>query len=227
MNAEPHVDPENLLESLIEAGVFQLQADSIAFSDDFLRELDRTRDRLNGTSRDDKRPIVDAVTTDATETDTLLTLSDQVPAIVPEYLTLAEQTGLTHTDRLRTLPFFDTVLNSPPDGGAPEAFVSISGERLPLYVLLHDTAIIYVWRDDCPPCEEVRTTFDAIFDSAPTDIALFATYGPDAAKKLDEWYDVVGGPATLFFSDGQVEARMYGAYAQSVLETEIDRHRTD
>lgn len=84
---------------------------------------------------------------------------------------------------------------------------------------------MYIWLDDCEPCETVHEDLDDIFEQPVDDLALFSVYGPDHAELLAEEYDVSGGPTVLFFHTGTVDARLYGAQHREVLETEIEKHR--
>jgi len=225
MSVKSLPDSEQLLDRVVEAEVLSFLDEELAVTGSFQKEIERSADRVDELDSDELRETVASATGSTAEADTLLEVSEKVPAIVPEYLALIHQTDLSHTERLRTLPFLDRLIESPRTEGVPEAFVPVSGERLPFYAALHNTAIVYVWREECPPCDRVREIFDDIFDDPPDDMALLSVYGPDSATKLHEWYDIVGGPATVFFYQGSPEARMYGAYERSTFEKEIERHR--
>lgn len=105
--------------------------------------------------------------------------------------------------------------------GAPKAFLPIHGDWLDIFMDLFPNAVVYVWREDCDPCDLMKEKFDEIFDEPPDDVALFAIYGPEHAQFLSEAYDIAGGPATLFMLDGEVDVRLYGAHYRKVLDNEI------
>ena len=113
----------------------------------------------------------------------------------------------------------------PRDEGAPRSFLPVHGEKLPPLANAHRRAIVYVWRDDCEPCDIMREHFDDILPTAPDDIALYAVYGPSAVDVLFDEYGVVGAPTTLFMLDGRVDCRLTKAQYPSVIETEIRKLR--
>lgn len=109
-----------------------------------------------------------------------------------------------------------------PDEGAPDAFLPVTAAELRTIVALCDPCIVYVWRRDCDPCDLMRETFGELLEKPPADLLPVAVYGPDDAQLLSKRYDVVGGPTTLFVSDGRVESRLIGAHHGSVVENEIE-----
>jgi thiol-disulfide isomerase/thioredoxin len=147
-------------------------------------------------------------------------------SLVGEYLVVSDVDGLCHRDRLYALALLSPlVAPQPPDHGAPEPFVPVDGRRLPLVVLTVERAIVYVWREDCPPCDLMRDDLEAVVDGGLGDIALFAVYGPDAMNVLADRYRVTGAPMTLFFLDGSVDARLRGANHPEVIQKEIEKLR--
>lgn len=113
----------------------------------------------------------------------------------------------------------------PKTSGVPDRFLPILGDQIPVTMQLYSPGILYVWREDCDPCDLVREDFESLLDE-PDDLGLFAVYGPDHAELLNDRYDVVGGPTTLFFADGKVVTRLQGAFSQKVLENELEKHRS-
>lgn len=225
MNADGRADPEGFLDALADAGVIDDGPD-LTLTADFQGELEVLEACFRELDREELRSTVEGATGSAAEADALLDVAGEHPSILAEYVALSRETPLAHGERLRALAVFDSFRDPPPDAGAPDAFLPVSGERLPLLVSLHHRAVVYVWRHDCPPCDLMREDLDDLLDAPPEDLALFAVYGPECAARLHELYDVPGGPATLFFLDGKVDARLYGAHHREVVETEIEKHRT-
>jgi thiol-disulfide isomerase/thioredoxin len=146
------------------------------------------------------------------------------PAVLADYETVAAfLPGLEHAGRVGVLNVLGTLRRgSPPDEGAPAAFLPVHGDRLPALVRLQRAAVVYVWREDCDPCDLVREDFDELFDDRPPeDLMLYAVYGPDWVEELYEAFDVAGAPTTLFVKDGKVDARFLGAHTRSALENEV------
>lgn len=113
----------------------------------------------------------------------------------------------------------------PKTSGVPDGFLPILGDQIPVIMQLYSPGILYVWREDCDPCDIVREDFESLLDD-PDDLGLFAVYGPVHAELLNDQYNVVGGPTTLFFADGQIITRLQGAFSRKVLDNEIEKIRS-
>ena len=111
---------------------------------------------------------------------------------------------------------------TPQTAGVPVGFVPILGSQLESVLQLYERAIVYVWREDCPPCDVVREDLEGLSPDQTEGIGQFAVYGPDCARMLHREYDVVGGPALLFVADGEVQSRLYGAEYPEVLSAEVE-----
>ena len=230
LNRKGSPDPESLLDRLATGGVLAAKEDSgnLVLTDEFLDlvtdsrrtvsavgEEGRDADTLNLPGGRDRDPF-----------NRLLETTDNED-LAAEYLALvrADIDGFTHEDRLRSLPLLDALRDGVPNEGSPDPFVPIRGPSLPALLPLYERAIVYTWREDCPPCDVMRDAFEAVFETPPRDIALFSVYGPDNAELLYEHYDVVGGPTTLFCYQGSVDARLTGAYAEQIVEREVRKLR--
>ena len=117
----------------------------------------------------------------------------------------------------------------PPSSGAPEGFFPVHGDELDRLVTLCERCVVYVWRDDCAPCDQIRPNLADVFGEEPPDgVLALSVYGPDCATRLQRTFDVVGAPTTLFTLDGSVDARFVGVADESAFERELDtlRNRT-
>lgn len=115
---------------------------------------------------------------------------------------------------------------SPPAAGVPEGFVPVLGRQLDSVIALHRRAIVYVWRENCPPCEVVKDDLETLDAELTDGVGQFAVYGPNWATHLQQNYDVTGGPVLLFAADGAVRSRLYGSQYPEVLESELRSLRT-
>ncbi|WP_255197438.1 hypothetical protein [Halorarius litoreus] len=225
MDADTAVDSGTLLDRLVDGGVVEPAdgGDRLRLTDAFTDRLDATRATLADLDSAARRETLSEHVEAPAEVDAVLDVSDHDEEILVEYLAVADHVAqLSHADRLRVLPVVDALRRDPPaDHGSPAAFTPVHGDRLPLLLRVHPEAVVYVWLDDCTDCDQMRATLDELFEAAPDDVAFFSVYGPDAPRILQERYGVPGGPATLFIHEGTVDARLYGAQYESVVESEL------
>lgn len=131
--------------------------------------------------------------------------------------------GLHQNEAFRFVSIMDYFQRGvPPSGGAPSSFVPVHGDRLNLLLQLYDRVIIYIWRENCNPCDIVRQDFEDIFDSPSEELALLAVHGPESASFLYEEFDVGGAPTTLFAVDGRIDSRLLGSVRREAMLEEID-----
>lgn len=226
-DADVDEDAHRTVEALLDGGVLAETDDGFRVSSSFFDAVDRThsdvegldeaavRERVAETVEDeDRRALVVEVGADDREfLASYLALSDVLPDLPAE-------------TRIRTVPTLQQFRESPPrDEGAPAAFVPIHGDRIGTITRLFPRSIVYVWLDDCEPCDAMRGTFDDLFDAPPEGIELFAVYGPDYARHLHDNYKVHGGPVTLFMLRDAVDTRIWGERASVVVESEVEKLR--
>lgn len=111
----------------------------------------------------------------------------------------------------------------PPDDGAPATFFPVHVDHL---VSLRDSlrkALIYIWREDCDPCDTMKGYLESEFGDRTDDVVLLSAYGPEDRQQLHDEYDVGGAPTLLFVRNGSVDARLLGAHPPSVLMTEFEK----
>jgi len=219
-------DPERVIDSLARSGVIEGTGEKkVQFTEEFATVIEEQRSFLSSADESAITERLDPVTGEETVTEAILDVGAESDRIVAEYLALADCDGLAHADRLRALTVFDQFYSSPPPArGSPDAFLPVRGDRLPLLFEVYDRAIVYIWREDCRPCDAVRNDLDEIFSDQPDDLGLFSVFGPDWAAPLQEKYDVTGGPTTLFIEDGRIDYRVYSAPPPSHLFRECRRY---
>lgn len=217
-----------VINGLLDAGVIELDEanDEFRMAGAFTDRIETCRERIIDLDDDALLAELTDATGDEDEAAALVAASETSRDIVADYLALSETDGnaLSHAERLRAMTVFDALRRSPPPtDGVPEPFVPVHGDRLPFLVQLFPRAIVYFWLHDCDPCDVMRETFEKLITEPPEDIALFAVYGPDSSRLLQERYDVVAGPTTLFFLNGNVDLRLYGPQHDQLLENEIQK----
>lgn len=107
-----------------------------------------------------------------------------------------------------------------PTDGVPESFVPVPATHVPHLTRIYSPSIVYVWLNDCQPCDTVKADLESIF-AEPQEVMPFAVYGPDHREFLADEYQVTAGPALLFVLDGSVDSRLYGAQGSRGVEAEL------
>jgi thiol-disulfide isomerase/thioredoxin len=215
-----------LLDQLVRTGVLTGagDGDGLQPGDEFIEETRDWKRQVTEYNRIEIREELSTIAGDDDEVTALLESSEPCTDILAEYLTLGsidDLNHLSHSDRLRSLTILSALDTSSPTEGAPEPFIPVNGHRLPFLVQMHSCALVYIWLDDCPSCDIMKETLEEVLSEPPEEVALYAVYGPDCSQLLEERYDVPGGPVTLSFCDGLVDARMYGAQYKEAIRNEI------
>lgn len=126
-------------------------------------------------------------------------------------------------ERLATLTTIDYARRGePPTRGVPDGFLPVRGDVLPPLLRFSRWAIVYIWRDECPPCRAMRKELSRAVDSDAEGLARFAVFGPNWSEFLEERFDTVGGPTTLLMLDGAVDLRLLGAHPADEIERETE-----
>lgn len=211
-------------EALFSGGVLEERDGDVVLSDEFEASVSDHRATVADRSREELADLLrESVGEEAVEP--LLRLREKDPAAVAELLALREQVTAPETDPLALLPALRLFRpESVRAEGAPEPFVPIPGDQLPEFVDLYSRLFVYVWLDDCDPCDAVKSRLESVF-ARPRDVLPLAVYGPEYRDALASEYDVTAGPAMLFFRDGAVDTRLYGAHTEEIIETELEKLR--
>jgi len=225
------MEAEASVERLVDAGVFELAGEgrlrtTAAFDEAVADHRQTLADRDPG----GVRAALESLTDDPDEAAALAEAPDPDHDLLARYVAIGDRLGdLSPVQRLALATVVGNADDPPPSDGAPEAFLPVHGDDLVRLVALAPRAVVFAWRDRCQPCETVRGDFDELFaDDRPDDVLFLAVYGPDCPRLLDEEFDVVGAPTTLFTLAGDVDARLVGAAAREALSSEVTalRERT-
>jgi len=209
-----------MLDRLVDAGVFEDHNGELVVTDPFVDDIDANKQRLK--ENGGQPNVFSKLGLDEEGPVAVLDVTDEL--FLSEYAALADRVPTAESQELIrwTILLDQFGDNAVPTEGTPEAFLPVSGEKLQSCLKLFSPAIVYVWREDCDPCDLVRDDFDRLLSESLSDIALFSVYGPDNAVLLSELYDVEGGPTVLFVRNGEVDVRLVGAHSTATLENEID-----
>lgn len=113
-------------------------------------------------------------------------------------------------------------LHRPPEltAGTPEGFLPIRGEDLGRLVAYTPAGVVYVWQDDCEPCDVMAERLADLVDEV-ADLAALSVYGPGDMEALYDEFDVYGAPTTLFVADSRIDSRLVGTQPPQAIEREL------
>lgn len=215
------METESTIEALIDTGVFNPTADEAGYgiAPSFEEAVEARREELT------------ALDADMLETRVRAVLNGGVAALVASVgaddqefaaicLTLADRLD-AEDDVARVASVVQQYRRGVPRSeGSPGPFLAVHGDVLGTLTRLYERSIVYIWREDCEPCDTMRETLETQL-SPDSDVALFAVYGPEYARTLVESFDVVGGPTTLFVREGRVKSRLQGAQHPESVASEL------
>jgi hypothetical protein len=215
---------EPSVERLVDAGVFAVtDGGDLRTTEAFDDATATHRATLADRDPDGVRAALAELTDDPTAAAALSEAADPDHGLLARYVAVGERVAdLSPVQRLALATAVGHADDPPRADGAPAAFLPVGGEDLVRLVALAPRCVVFAWRDNCTPCETVREDLDDLFaDERPDDLLLLAVYGPDCPRLLDEAFDVVGAPTTLFTLGGGVDARLVGAATREALSSEV------
>lgn len=217
------MNADSLFDRLLNADVLSSErmGDRVVLTESF-RSAVETQERAVERS-DGLAERLARITNDDEQAVTLEAIAADDPEFVATYLELAQRLpDLQQSSRIRAqVVLIQLTGTPPPDDGAPDCFLPVHGDNLKTLIRLGHPTLVYVWREECPPCETMREELDGLLGDGYDDLARLAVYGPDAATLLHEEYGVVGAPTVLFVAGGHVDARLQGAQYREAIETEL------
>lgn len=218
---------ERLFTSLFEGGIVVSEGEDVELAEEFRTAVSATRERLGEME-------TDAIKAELAEHSAQL-VAERVAELVDDHIDFVANflesakraDDLTPEEQLKVTAIVQQLQTGlPPSTGTPRGFFEVAGEQLDPLLALNEKAIVYVWRDNCDPCEPIREDMETLLDD-PDDIALLSVYGPDCAQFLQENYDVVAAPTVLFVVRGEVDSRLQGPHPTPSYRGEIEYLREE
>lgn len=210
-------EPESVINDLIEHDIISEEGDFLRITDEFQNVRDEVREEGTDSSERDEQ-----------WTDSINRLSESDDSVDSEIVADAiaikrRIDGISRESALRIAFSLRQFENPPPTEGVPDGFTPLSKPDIEPFLDINPVSIIYVWREECDPCDSVKDHLEELHRSDVTEnIGTGAIYGPDCASYLYENYEVGGAPTTLFFANGQVDSRLIGLHAKEIYESEIE-----
>lgn len=209
-------------ELLFDTGVLTTQRRNVTTTDGFESEIEAYAEEIAALSFEDRaNRIRDRVGREGV-IEPFAELGADDPRTLAELFALHDRLEPTESDDwLSLLPVLRLFRpKEMPTDGVPESFIPVPATHLPHLTRIYSPAVVYVWLDDCPPCDTVKEDLESIFEK-PRGAMPFAVYGPTDQEFLGEEYDVTAGPALLFVRDGGIDSRLYGAQPEQTVESEL------
>lgn len=195
----------------------------LALDPQFQKAVESRSESFNGSAGDAVINEVDLQGMATSDLDRLETVLSEAPRMAGLFVELHPRLASFDLEQILhlTIVLENVIMDPAPSEGSPRAFLPIHADRLPTIFPVLQQAIVYIWLEDCDPCEQVVNAFNELFSQPPGNIALYAVYGPEDAELLEGKFDVSGGPTTLFVKNGTIETRLYGRQSKTVLDKEI------
>lgn len=213
-------------ELLFSNRVLEERDGSVSLSDSFESSVAEYRVTIDDLPTEELSGVIRERVDERTAVEALVRLDEKDPRLVAELLALDDHLGTpTDADWLALLPVLRLFRSEAvPTDGVPDPFIPVPGDQLPEFSRLYSRLFVYIWLDDCDPCDALKPRLESIFDR-PREVMPFAVYGPEYKQTLARDYDVTAGPAMLFLRDGTVDTRLYGAHGESTIEAELEKLR--
>lgn len=210
-------------ELLFSSGVLTVADGQVSLSAQFESAIDDCRATIANRPRNELSRLIREKVDAEPVVNPLVELADIDPRVGAELCALHDHVGVATNDWLPLLPVLRLFRNDAvPTEGVPDGFVPVPGEHVPHLANIYSRVLVYVWLDECPPCDVLKRRLESIFDRR-AGVSPFAVYGPAHREFLARTYDVTAGPALLFMRDGTIDTRLYGAHGEGVIDTELER----
>lgn len=211
-------------DALFSDGVLTTRDDDVALAPEFASAIADYESEISTLPRDELSELVGVKTGGETDVEPLVEIGEKDPRTIAELCALSDWLDAVPSNWLPLLPVLRLFRPaSAPADGVPEPFIPVPAELVPPLTGVYSRLLVYVWLDDCPPCDALKDRLESIFDR-PKGILLLAVYGPADPAVLAREYGVTAGPALLFMRGGAVDSRLYGDHAENVIAREVERH---
>jgi len=222
------MDETDMYNMLTREGVIEERGTlgTVTLTDEYVDTIQSERERHQAKSAAQTEERIRSITDGPT--DGLESIAGDWDEFLCHYIVLGEMLpAINRDERIRVGILLSQFEQDPPRrSGSPDTFLPIHCRHLEYVVQFYTTAIVYVWKDDCEPCDLVKADLDDCFEERNSDLGLFSVFGPEDPEYLERTYDVVGGPTILFLYEGEVDARLQGAHYPEIIENEIERLRS-
>ena len=197
------VDPEALVETLVEGGVLSVDEGGVTTTPEFEDVRGIYHDSYM--SVDDNafhRAVADVFAFESTET-----AAEQVEALgatreqLVAYLALSDHLdGSYTTEEIARMAVVVTELG--PGTPVPDDLERLDDDTYGTFVSTHDRAIVTVWKHHCDPCEAMKDELDAILGAIPEGITVGGIDG-ERCSGFRHAYGIDAAPAMVLFADGE------------------------
>lgn len=200
------------------------RGDELHFRDDFISKIEYNKSRITSTSKHEYNCIIEKEFSNNDIINILNYCYENNINLSAIIFTLSSRyNNMSTEDIIKIVPVVSKSFDS--ELGREyriDNFIPIEAQHIDFYKHLFDKLLIYVWREDCEPCEKVEEELESHERSANSDISLFSVYGPGYASYLYDEYEVVGAPTILFLSGSKVNTRLLGATSSKSIKQEIE-----
>jgi hypothetical protein len=213
------VDRHNLVGKLLESNILSEEGNlnKISLHSEFVKR----RDEL--LSHEKPENVTESIANDI-EVQLDLSVSELSADAVAVIATLNDVANdLSSNELLTSILVVQQIECDDPTTNVPMGFIPLNWEYLPIFQNVYSANVLFCWREDCSPCEEVKSDFEDLRESdlIPDGIGLGALYGSSCSRELQEKFDVTAAPTILFCIGNKVDSRIVGSYGRKALQAEM------
>lgn len=199
------LDPETLVETLIDGGVLTVNEET-----DTARTTTEYED-IRGIYHDSYMSVSDEAFHEAVadafgfaskeraeeRVEALGVTREEFVAYLALDSTLEESYATAELARMAAV-----VVELGPGTPVPEDIERLDDESYGEFVGAHDRAIVTVWKHHCDPCEAMKDELDAILGEVPDEVAVGGLDG-ERCPAFRRTYGIDAAPALVLFADGE------------------------
>ena len=219
----PDVDPERLLDALVDEGVLVEQADgTLATSESFEGTHGIYHDSYGSVGDEEfERAVSDVFDVSPEEAAERIEEEGVTREMLVTYLAVqSELEGSYSTAELARMATM--VGDVAPESPIPAEVTPLDDESYEAFLDANDRAAVTVWKRNCSPCRAVKRDLDAVLAAFPDDVAVGGVDGVDVPA-FRYAYEVNVAPSLVLFEDGDHVETLRGRFTAEQVTEAYDR----
>jgi hypothetical protein len=218
-------DEHRLYTKLMDSGVISEDSNSKKVSID--EEFDNQRDKITSGVLPDGRVATLVEKLESQLNLSVANLESGVQAVIAALRATAP--SLTADELLTSMLVIQQIEYDDPTIDWVPKSLPLQFDYLPIFQEVYPANVLYCWREDCEPCDEVKADIESLDTDGliPEEIGFASVYGPSCSQELNQQFNVTAAPSTLFCIGNRVDSRIVGSFGQKAIEAELNTIHQD